>query len=353
MPDTETRHDAEGVRWERITRGRPSPGNGAVPPGPPAPGPRDTGPQQLGPDRSAAETSWPGRSGPGSLPPAPPERFRAGPAAYAPRPTSAPKPLSGPAATAPADRLGGLPGRLHGTDPGRRIAPPPDDEDLDLDVDGGDDGLVWSRPDLDESAFANTDLQRTDVGAIPPIAVDDRTADPADAVVLPEAPGTAPSGEAPTDAELVTGPAPAVAHTGTAPVPEQRQPVGARGSVADDLASKRVRVVLSERKGNARTVRTVVEVQEGTAVGDLLRANLIGTQLIVALRIGAVAVIVLGLLPALFAVFPEIGQVEVLGIRLPWLLLGVLVYPFLLSLGWLHTRAAEKVEQSFADDVQD
>jgi hypothetical protein len=142
-------------------------------------------------------------------------------------------------------------------------------------------------------------------------------------------------------------------HGGTAPAPGQRGPVGTRSPADDDLASKRVRVVLSERKGNARSVRTVVEVQEGTAVGDLLRTNLIGTQLIVALRIGAVAVIALGLLPALFAVFPEIGRIEVLGIRLPWLLLGVLVYPFLLGLGWVHTRAAEKVEQSFADDVQD
>lgn len=375
MPDTEVRHDSEGVRWERVTRGRPATpprGNGAVPPGPVGPAPGDTGTQGTGSrttgfrttgpqGRTAPETSWPGRDGPGSVPPGtlpqvPPDRARPGPAAYAPRSASAPMPLSGTAAQAPADRLGGVPGRLHGTDPGRRPAPPPDDEDLDLDLDDAEDGLVWVRPDLDESAFANTDLQRTDVGVIPPV-VDDRTVDDrtvaADVVAPPEAPPAATSGQAPSDAELVTGPAPAVAHRGPAPVPEQRRPVGARSPADDDLASKRVRVVLSERKGNARSVRTVVEVQEGTAVGDLLRTNLIGTQLIVALRIGAVAVIVLGLLPALFAVFPDIGQIEVLGIRLPWLLLGVLVYPFLLGLGWLHTRAAEKVEQSFADDVQD
>ncbi|MEN3302326.1 hypothetical protein [Pseudonocardia sp.] len=379
-PDTEVRHDSEGVRWERVTRGRPATpprGNSAVPPGPIGPAPGDTGPHSIGSPstgphrtgprstgfrttgpqgRTAPETSWPGRDGPGSvppgtLPPVPPDRLRPGPAAYAPRSASAPMPLSGTAAQAPADRLGGVPGRLHGTDPGRRTAPPPDDEDLHLDLDDAEDGLVWVRPDLDESAFANTDLQRTDVGVIPPVA-DDRTA--AANVVAPlEAPAAAPSGQAPSDSELVTGPAPAVAHSGTTSAPEQRRPLGARSPADDDLASKRVRVVLSERKGNARSVRTVVEVQEGTAVGDLLRTNLIGSQLIVALRIGAVAVIVLGLLPALFAVFPEIGQIEVLGIRLPWLLLGVLVYPFLLGLGWLHTRAAEKVEQSFADDVQD
>ncbi|NMI01491.1 hypothetical protein [Pseudonocardia acidicola] len=112
-------------------------------------------------------------------------------------------------------------------------------------------------------------------------------------------------------------------------------------------------MVLSERKGVARSVRTVVDVQELTPVGDLLRVNLIGTQLGVALRVAAVAGLTLGLLPALFALFPDLGGIDVLGLRLPWLLLGVLVYPFLLGLGWWHTRSAEKVEQNFADHVQD
>ncbi|MHA6791968.1 hypothetical protein ACVGVM_00360 [Pseudonocardia bannensis] len=128
--------------------------------------------------------------------------------------------------------------------------------------------------------------------------------------------------------------------SGDAPTPES------------DVAAKRVRVVLSERKGVARSVRTVVDVQELTPVGEL-RTNLIGTQLAVALRVAAVAGLTLGLLPALFALVPAIGRIEVLGLRLPWLLLGVLVYPFLLGLGWWHTRSAEKVEQNFADHVQD
>jgi hypothetical protein len=121
----------------------------------------------------------------------------------------------------------------------------------------------------------------------------------------------------------------------------------------DDLQSRRVRVVLAERKGMARPVRTVVDIQEGTGVGELLRSNLIGSQLAVALRFAVVAGLTLGLLPLLFAMFPEIGLIDVLGLRLPWLLLGFLVYPFLLGLGWWHTRTAERVEQEFADHVQD
>ncbi|QNG55450.1 hypothetical protein H6H00_07845 [Pseudonocardia petroleophila] len=116
---------------------------------------------------------------------------------------------------------------------------------------------------------------------------------------------------------------------------------------------RRVKVILSERRNQAHPVRTVVDIQEGGAVGELLRSNLIGSQLTVALRFALLAALTLGLLPLAFALFPEIGRTEVLGLRLPWLLLGVLVYPFLLGLGWWHTRTAERVEQNFADHVQD
>ena len=117
--------------------------------------------------------------------------------------------------------------------------------------------------------------------------------------------------------------------------------------------SSRVKVILSERRNGALPVRTVVDIQEGGAVGELLRSNLIGSQLAVALRFAIGVGLTLGLLPLAFAAFPEIGRMEVLGLRLPWLLLGVLVYPFLLALGWWHTRTAERVEQNFADHVQE
>jgi hypothetical protein len=63
--------------------------------------------------------------------------------------------------------------------------------------------------------------------------------------------------------------------------------------------------------------------------------------------------LVMGLLPLAFALFPVIGQTEVLGFRLPWLLLGLAVYPLLYGLGWWHTRTAERVEHEFAERVQD
>jgi hypothetical protein len=148
------------------------------------------------------------------------------------------------------------------------------------------------------------------------------------------------------------------ARTGGISVPQQRGTAlrAARLPRSDgppDPSSKRVRVVLAERKGMARPVRTVVDIQEGTGVGELLRTNLIGSQLAVALRFAIGAGVTLGILPLLFAMVPEIGRMEVLGVRLPWLVLGVLVYPFLFALGLWHTRTAEYVEKNFADHVQD
>jgi hypothetical protein len=149
--------------------------------------------------------------------------------------------------------------------------------------------------------------------------------------------------------------APAEPPTGGIPGPEQRgaERRGARPDAPATPGSKRVRVVLAERKSVARPVRTVITIQESSGVGELLRTNLIGSQLAIALRFAIGAGLTLGLLPLLFAMVPEIGRVEVLGIRLPWLLLGVLVYPFLFGLGLWHTRTAEHLEQNFAETVQD
>jgi hypothetical protein len=215
------------------------------------------------------------------------------------------------------------------------------------------------------------DAERTDVGVVPPVPAEDpgypeppfaQAPAPLAAAAAPTdaTPAVDPASRLPLSARTAGAPSPAVAPpapTGDTGDTGPGRPVGARFRPVEEEqpegVPRRVRVVLSERKGVARTVRTVVDVQEGTAVGELLRTNLIGSQLAVALRYGGLALLVLGVLPVLFAFYPELGRVEVLGLRLPWLLLGVLVYPFLLALGWRHTKAAERVEQNFADHVQD
>ena len=134
------------------------------------------------------------------------------------------------------------------------------------------------------------------------------------------------------------------------------EPSGARSSIQPPTepmpTGKRVRVVLSQRKGQARPVRTVVDVQELTQVGEVLATSLIRSQLGLALRIGGLALLGLGVLPAAFYLFPDLGRFELFGLRLPWLLLGLVAYPFMVLLGWMYARAAEKLEQIFADHIQ-
>lgn len=116
---------------------------------------------------------------------------------------------------------------------------------------------------------------------------------------------------------------------------------------------KRKRVVLSERRTVAHSVRAVVDVQDPGPVGTMWRSQLVGTQLRISLQVGGVALLALFLMPALFAAFPSMGAISVFGVRLPWLLLGFLSYPFLLLLGWWFVGSAERAEQDFIREVQD
>lgn len=114
---------------------------------------------------------------------------------------------------------------------------------------------------------------------------------------------------------------------------------------------QRERVVLAHRRG-ARMVRTRVEVQEQTQVGDALVRGLMRAQLGLALRLAAVVVCAAVAIPLLNAAFPDLAAVTVVGIRLNWLVLAVLVYPLLYGVGRLYVRLAEQAERDFVGVVE-
>lgn len=113
---------------------------------------------------------------------------------------------------------------------------------------------------------------------------------------------------------------------------------------------QRERVVLAHRRG-ARMVRTRVEVQEQTLVGDALVRGLVRAQLGLALRLAAVVVCTVGAILLFNSVFPDLAAVTVFGIRLNWLLLAVLAYPLLYGVGRLYVRLAEQAERDFVGVV--
>jgi hypothetical protein len=122
--------------------------------------------------------------------------------------------------------------------------------------------------------------------------------------------------------------------------------------VAAQVPAPRTRIVLARvaRSGTADGLHT--ELTEQTRVGEALVKGLVRAQLALALRLSLVVAIGLGALPLLFAVAPDVAQAKALGVGLPWLLLGVASFPFLVLVGWAYVRLAERNEQDFTDLVR-
>lgn len=105
----------------------------------------------------------------------------------------------------------------------------------------------------------------------------------------------------------------------------------------------------ARRTPSSRPFRS--EIDEQTRLGDIYMRSLVRAQLRLAVLTCSVFALLVGGLPLLFALAPATRTARLLGLPLPWLLLGVLVHPFLLLLGWLYLRAAERNERDFAELV--
>lgn len=92
-------------------------------------------------------------------------------------------------------------------------------------------------------------------------------------------------------------------------------------------------------------VRTRVELQEQTEVGDALVRGLVRAQLGLALRLGVLLLGSLAALAILDSVFPAFSALTVFGFRPNWLILGLLVYLVMYGLGRLYIRLAEQSER--------
>jgi hypothetical protein len=114
----------------------------------------------------------------------------------------------------------------------------------------------------------------------------------------------------------------------------------------------RVRVVLADANRPRQSPQTRAELAEQSPIGEALVRGLVRTQLALAMRLAAVVAVGLGGLPLLFAVAPSVAQARPFGVALPWLLLGVVAYPFLFVVGTAHVYLAERTERDFTDLVE-
>lgn len=126
------------------------------------------------------------------------------------------------------------------------------------------------------------------------------------------------------------------------------EPEASRQEVA-----KRVRVT-SPRRGAARrgpTRPVTTEIDEQTGLGEVYMAALLRAQLRLSVSVLVAVGVGLGILPLLFLAVPATRELRVWLVPLPWLILGVLVYPVVALAAAYYVRHAEAIEHDFADLV--
>ena len=116
--------------------------------------------------------------------------------------------------------------------------------------------------------------------------------------------------------------------------------------------ARRVRVT-SSRRGGARMTNTPIarDLDEQTGLGDVYLEGLMRAQFRLSLFVVGLAALGLGLFPLLLVALPVTRRLVVLGLPLPWLVLGILVYPVTWLAARWYTRAAERIERDFRDVV--
>lgn len=115
---------------------------------------------------------------------------------------------------------------------------------------------------------------------------------------------------------------------------------------------RRKRVVLADSRAPVTVLRTVVELEEQTSYGEELVSEFIRSQLKWAIRLWAVTVGLLAAMPAIFYFVPAAAEVTVAGVRLPWLVIGVLPFPLLFGMAYWYNSIAERQEKDFVAMVE-
>ncbi len=118
-------------------------------------------------------------------------------------------------------------------------------------------------------------------------------------------------------------------------------------------APRRVRVTSPRRDARRRAERRPrqVDLSEQTGLGEVYLKGLLGAQLRLSLRVLCGVGLLLGGLPALFLLVPSAARLTVGPIPLPFLVVGILVYPVVFLAARYHVRQAERIEREFAELV--
>lgn len=115
---------------------------------------------------------------------------------------------------------------------------------------------------------------------------------------------------------------------------------------------KRVAITGPRRDIHRRPRPITDEIDDQTRVGKIYLRSLIRTQLLLGLATVALVVVPLVAMPLVFGAFPSIRALRIGPMPLWWVLLGVVVYPAMLAVGWWYVRQADRNEAQFTDMVE-
>lgn len=96
----------------------------------------------------------------------------------------------------------------------------------------------------------------------------------------------------------------------------------------------------------------VREIDEETRLGDVYMSSLIRSQRRLAITVCVGITVLLVGTALLGALAPGFADIRVFGVPLPWLVLGALVYPPLIALGWYTVRSSERTERDFMELIR-
>lgn len=121
-----------------------------------------------------------------------------------------------------------------------------------------------------------------------------------------------------------------------------------------DAARGRVRVTHPRTQAPRRAVPRAPtrEIDEQTRLGELYMASLIRSQRRLAAGVCLTVAVLLTGIAVLGAIAPGLMDVRLWGVPLPWLVLGVVIYPVLIAFGALTVRHAEQNERAFTSLVR-
>ena len=114
---------------------------------------------------------------------------------------------------------------------------------------------------------------------------------------------------------------------------------------------RRVRSTSPRREARRRAAPrpATQELAEQTGLGEVYLSALLRAQLRLSLAILlGVGAVVLGL-PAMFLLLPTTRHLEVGPIPLPWLAVGVLIYPVVAIAARIYVHQTERIEREFTD----